>query len=238
MSNRFKELAIEFIKRNDEADYDDFCEISDALYDEMRLDPSAWFEQVLPSVNATPIDYISRFLECVVEELDIGKYRSLLIKVFNDSNSEVKSVILDSLGLNSDLDSLNILRELVVTEQRHQISKVTFVVLLENELQSGQIKNYLVECYNCEKTPVELKDRIRQCVNRVYDLELSLDEAHKDWLKPKKQHHLDTAMSSAKEEFKKGRYKTVVKLLEQFDESELSEYGAKLLKLSRQKLYK
>ena len=236
--DHLKRLVTDLVVKNNEDDLEAYTNISEALYENISKEPHIWLERILPSIQSPTVDYLGSLIEFIFEEIDLEYSSEYLEKLFYKSGLHIRRIILDNLGFSNDIKSLRLLMNLNANEISEQISKTISLTLIENEIRSGEVEKYLAECYENPMLPPIVKNQIWECLLKVYKRSLPLDNDHKEWLNTTRRVQFESVIITAKEKYKNGKYKTVVKLLEQFDSEILSDYAATILKLSKKRLAK
>ena len=216
--------------------FEEFSEISEDIYLEAAKSPSIYLSKIIEGIGSYPDEYITALIEYLLQQISHKELAPILGPIYKNSSNIGKSIIIDTLYLLASKHAIDFLINLDINEPQLEIRRLDAIADIEKSIKTKEIQDYLIIGYSTPDLPPPSKQTIYECLRDVYQLQLEIDSDHKDWLSTKNQAHLSLVLKSAQEEFKKARYKTVIKLLSQFEASELPELGVKLLKIAKRKI--
>ncbi len=236
MSNLLNHFISDLLLSNDANSYDAFVELTDQIYTEASESPELWITQILSSLVEYPDSHILELIDVIVQEMDASQFQTCLRLAFQQSNELAKDILIVSVAEREDNTALEFLINLTTNSENQEISRIASILTLESSLRTGHLKDFLVKSYSFSNISSLLKQDICDCLASVYDHTQEMDSEHSSWFSEKRKHHIEHVLKSAQEEYHRKRYRSVINLLGQFDESELTKLGASILKVSKRKL--
>lgn len=235
MSNLLKHFISDLLSSKDANSYDDFVELTDQIYSEASESPELWINQILSSLVEYPESHVLELIDCIIQEIGTSRLEACITTAFEQSSELAKNILIDSIAAREDEAALKFLMILNTNDKNQEILRIASIVSLENTLRTGNLREFLIESYSSSVSPL-LKQDICDCLASVYGYIQEMDREHSSWSSEKRKHHIEHVLKSAQEEYHRKRYRTVINLLEQFEESELTKLGASILKVSKRKL--
>ncbi len=238
LSNRFLQVVrAQGISEESGIDYEEYITYLDCVDELIGAKRSEYLDELLSMVDKPTSDHISILLEDIFNTLKLQNSINCIEKhLFSDNKWRVRTV-LDLLEICSKEVFLNLLNTDQILKSCFASNYVDTFVALHCEYESDIGKEILLEAYN-SNISVKTKYNIRNLFKTKFKIDLPIYEGFIDYQKEIALKQVSSITESARLDFRNKKYRSVIRKLSQFQESELSPLGKKLLKLANKEIVK